>query len=500
MRISTKWSIAVLTFLAGLKVFLFSAALPFLAATDEQSHFDNIYRYARGDVPRKLVPISEGCARQMILFGSFEIFLAPPPGPPSWYRTPFWTDNLATSDPAFHQGVMNLTRATNIEAVQPPPYYVLAAAWYRLGVNLGLRGGWLMYWLRFLNVPLFALLVPVAYLLARSCYGNETWIPMGAAVFTAVIPQDIFYSMNNDCLVPLLSGLALWAVVCLTKMARPHWRVCLGAGLLVGVALFNKLSNLPLLLAVGILLVAGLRGTWKGHKNLLPVAGFLVLSVLPMGLWLLWNHHNTGDWTNSTEKVAHLTWTRKPWSEILDHPVFHGRGLGKFYWLTIANFWSGEGVWHRDRISLPWLDAIYVLTTTGCSIAVIVALIKRRLGSAGVYDIAFLTYFVVSLGSLLILSLLWDFGSCFYPSRLEPFFFSGRLILGCLLPLVLVCLRGLELMLRPLCPGQRNVIFGGMVAAILVLQTVPRIEQFRSAFNWYHLKVPQDPAIMKSPF
>jgi hypothetical protein len=47
----------------------------------------------------------------------------------------------------------------NHEASQPPLYYTVAGAWWRLGKLLGLDGGRLLYWLRFLNAPLIAALV-----------------------------------------------------------------------------------------------------------------------------------------------------------------------------------------------------------------------------------------------------------------------------------------------------------------------------------------------------
>lgn len=500
MKIPTKWSIALLTLFAALKVFLFSAASPFFAPTDELSHYDNIYRYAHGDIPQKIVNIRKDSARQIVFFRSLENQSAPPPDNAAWYSMPFWADNVATGYPAFPQNVAAVTIAKNIELVQPPPYYILAGAWYRLGWGLGLRGGWLLYWLRFLDIPLFAGLVPTAYLLGVACYGRESWVPMGAAIFTVTVPQDIFYSLNNDCLPPLASGLALLAVIRLITASRPKLAAHIAAGLLVGLALLTKLSNLPLLLPVAILFAPHARKLGKNRAHVLSMAVFLFLAFLPLGLWMLWNHHNTGDWMNSADKAATLTWTRKSWGQIWDHPIFRGPGVTHFYWLTIANFWCGEGWWHGLRASPAWLDGLFVLLSTGLFVVVSVALVRRKLKDGGLYDFAFLSYVVSSVLSLLILSLLWDFGACFNPSRAEPFFVSGRLILGCLLPFVLVCMRGFEIISSRIGVRQRNLIFGALVAIILVGQTMPRIEQFKSAFNWYHLKVPGDPNILNQPF
>ena len=47
----------------------------------------------------------------------------------------------------------------NHESLQPPLYYALAGLWWRIGKECGLHDGFLLYWIRFLNVFIIAALV-----------------------------------------------------------------------------------------------------------------------------------------------------------------------------------------------------------------------------------------------------------------------------------------------------------------------------------------------------
>jgi hypothetical protein len=50
------------------RVFLFSAAFPFFNNVDEQAHFDTVYKYARGYLPREIAPkFDVGAAEQIAL-------------------------------------------------------------------------------------------------------------------------------------------------------------------------------------------------------------------------------------------------------------------------------------------------------------------------------------------------------------------------------------------------------------------------------------------------
>jgi hypothetical protein len=77
----------------------------------------------------------------------------------------------------------------NYEAVEPPLYYVVAGAWYRLGTALGLSGGRLFYWTRFLNALLEAATVAVAVVAARLAMTEAPALAVGVALFVALVPR-----------------------------------------------------------------------------------------------------------------------------------------------------------------------------------------------------------------------------------------------------------------------------------------------------------------------
>jgi hypothetical protein len=95
---------------------------------------------------------------------------------------------------------------------------------------------------------------------------------------------------------------------------------------------------------------------------------------------------------------------------------------------------------------------------------------------------------VSSILFLFLLSIRFDFGACWYPSRDLPYFVSGRLIIGTLVPfLVLIC-SGWEFLVRRI-PGR--VAYPAGIVAIVALMVISRAEFLvtasRSSFNWFHL-------------
>src|SRR5215510_1369172 len=63
-----------------------------------------------------------------------------------------------------------------------------------------------LYWIRFLNVPLVAMMVWLAYVTARTIAPERMDLRIGVPLLVAFIPQNVFYAMNNDVLSPLGFG------------------------------------------------------------------------------------------------------------------------------------------------------------------------------------------------------------------------------------------------------------------------------------------------------
>ena len=76
---------------------------------------------------------------------------------------------------------------------------------------MGLVGLQSLYWIRFLNVPLIAIVVWMGYLTARMIAPKRVDLRIGVPLLLAFIPQNVFYTINNDVLSPLCFGAVfLW--------------------------------------------------------------------------------------------------------------------------------------------------------------------------------------------------------------------------------------------------------------------------------------------------
>jgi len=86
------------------------------------------------------------------------------------------------------------------------------------------------------------------------------------------------------------------------------------------------------------------------------------------------------------------------------------------------------------------------------------------------------------------ISLPYDFHDCVNPTREHPFFVSGRIIIGILLPFAIIYLSGLEILFRPIRryihPFVALMIFAVFVT---ISEFVIRRDIFHSNFNFFSL-------------
>lgn len=144
------------------------------------------------------------------------------------------------------------------EAHQPPLYYVLASAVFRL------TQGQLLF-LRLFSVALGAIFVVLTYEIARQIYPQRAAVRLAAAAFVAFLPMHVAMaaSVNNDALAEvLLAGILLLSMHYvkgwLLGSDQPGWLQALALGLLLGMALVTKVSAyvaIPVVLAA--LIIAG---------------------------------------------------------------------------------------------------------------------------------------------------------------------------------------------------------------------------------------------------
>jgi hypothetical protein len=95
----------------------------------------------------------------------------------------------------------------------------------------------------------------------------------------------------------------------------------------------------------------------------------------------------------------------------------------------------------------------------------------------------------LSVALLAVLSMRYDFGECFYPSRDHPYFTSGRLIAGAILPFLLLYIDGLRRIFSKLhCASHLLTTVGVIVAAVTICEIILTLPVFASPYNLFHLK------------
>jgi hypothetical protein len=483
----------LLCVLAALRVFLFSAAFPFFNNVDEQFHFDLVHKYARGHLPAGFETLDSGAARDMLLYGSPEYLVPLGSFPGGTAPPPVWTLPFGRIRGAFEARVSRMTRDVNYESTQPPLYYAVAGLWYRLGQLIGLRGGQGLYWIRFMNVIVCALLVWLAHLFARALFPADGFLRLGMPLLVAFFPQDVLYSVNNDVLLPLVGGGAFLALLVLVRGEAKGYAFHALAGVLVAAAVLVKLSSAPLaVIAVATALLITLRAGAGERRGVLTRSAVLLLSAgVPLAAWGARNALVLGDVTGSAAKAKLLGWSLRPLGTIFDHPLFTAGGIATFWQETMTSFWRGEFTWGLERIASGGWDLFFGLSSLVLPAAAVAALVirRRRLPrDEQVVQWLGLAMFLLSLLFLAGLSVVYDFDGCFYPSRDHPFLTSGRLALAALLPFMALYLTGLEVLL----PGRRTATLRWvLLISVVALMSASEIglshAALHSAYNWFHL-------------
>ncbi|MFZ0827224.1 MAG: DUF2142 domain-containing protein [Verrucomicrobiia bacterium] len=481
----------LLCLLAAVHVFVFSAAFPFFNNVDEQIHFDLAVKYSQGHLPRSLEPVSAEAVPYAVLYGSPEFVGIPANFADGRFPPPPWRQPVDGVRRTLAARTQAWDKVLNYEASQPPLYYSLAGAWWRMGKMLGFHDGPLLYWLRFLDIFLVGALVWLGYTAAQLIFPERQFLRLGVPALLAFMPQTAFYSIQNDLLSPLCFGSAF---ICLVKWLRtevPDVRLGIATGLALAATFLTKISNLPLLAVSGVVLLLKIRnlaeaGKWRASS---PALTALALCAgLPMMAWLAWCKHAFGDFSGTAAKIQFLGWTQKPFGEWWHHPIFTPHGLWTFLSELLASFWQGEFLWHRQPLASPVVDLIYAILSIGLVGAAVIALVGRSGTAAQRQALWFgLGCFLAAVVFLGFLSILYDFHDCFYPSTAHPYFKSGRLMLGALIPFLLLLVFGLDRALGRRGKPAKFLALAGMILFMLVSEIAIDWAIFPDAYNWFHL-------------
>ena len=481
----------ILCTLAALRVFVFSAAFPFFSNVDEQSHFDLLHKYSRGHIPGGLEHWDADAARLILLYGSPEYFETPDRSPGGAFAGPRQPES-AEDRAAFEREVATVVASDNHESTQPPVYYLVAGAWYRTLTWLGLRGIQALYGTRFLNVFVFGAVTWLAYVFTRAFFPENAFVRLGVPLLVAFFPQDVFYAINNDVLLPLLTGAAFLGLVGIARGSRTGLAVHIATGLAVAGAFLVKFSSVALLPVAGAMVVAGaLRRPRSDCRQALTRAGVLVMAAfVPIGAWCARSYLLMGDATASAGKIQFLGWTRKPVAALLDHPIFTPSGILTFWRGTLATFWRGELVWGLRPIASPGWDAFFAASSFVLIVVAVTApaYVRKPAGGSDRFVLwSCLALFSLSIGFLAAISVAYDFGACFYPSRAVPFLTSGRLACGALIPFAVLYVSGLDALLPRSLPAPLR---WAVLIVPVILMTISEILMnrvaFHSPYNWFH--------------
>lgn len=483
--------IAFLCVAAAVRVFIFSAAFPFFSNIDEDLHFDLITQYSHGHLPRGFDPLKEETLNWIVPYASPEFLFTADQFPGAKFPAPLWKQSGPSVEPEIAATRAAWSSEINFESSQPPIYYALASVWWWIGKHLGLTGLQSLYWIRFLNGFLIGLVVLLGYLIARIVAPERVEMRFGVPVLLAIIPQNVFYALNNDVLSPLCFGGLFLCVLQWLRTDRPTLLLGTLTGLAIAATYLTKLSNLPLI-AVGLVaIIAKLRpANREKSKTALAVFGVLILCAsIPIGSWIVWTKYQFGDLTGSAAKITLLGWTKKPFSDWWQHPIFTLQGIWVFWRDLISSFWRGEAKWYGQPLSCPVADGFYTISSLVLLVAALLGL--RREAGLSMFQrqaigIAVLV-FIASVGFLALLSIQFDFGSCINPSGAHPYFTSGRLISGAMIPFALFCVYGIEWLFRRFHPALPLVVVAIISVFIVASEIAVNRVVFTSEHNLFQL-------------
>jgi hypothetical protein len=483
--------ILCLCLVGAVRIFVFSAAFPVFNNVDEQYHLDLVHKYARGHIPRAGAEDFDYDALKLIALYNSPEYLSE--SKDAAVPAPNWTIPNIQNSSELNDYLTSLTkRVKNIQAGSFPVYYAIAGLWYDAGKLLGLAGGQLLYWLRFLNIPFFVLLVWISYVISRDLYAQGDPARIALPLIVTFFPQDAFYSISNDALSPLLFAAAFYMLIQIYRRDESYM-YHLFAGIIAAAVFLTKISNIAIAVLVVIVALFRLRKSYskKNVRQYLPK--LLVLSagaIIPVLLWLARNYFVMGDTLGASQKAASLGWTVKPVNQILNHPMFTAQGITYFLTELTARFWRGEFTWHLKPIASGQMDSFYIISTAVfIVISGAVFLVKNKTDEKDRFEIgASFLVLLVSVLFLAFLSIRFDFGRCFYPSRQNPYITSGRLIDGMLIPFLVIYVDGLRRILSFFRSRALIIVVTVIVIAITWSEISISMDAFKSPYNWFHLQ------------
>jgi len=478
-----------LSVFAALRILFFAAVFPLFNNVDEKLHFLTIRMYAGGHLPGRELPHIDGeFVRSFLPYWSPEYdhtedFLNRNIGAPLYRLSP--ADQASALSTGYYAWKLQaVPRRLNFEAEGAPLYYVVAAGWYDLGTALGVRDWRLGYWLRLLNPISYGLLVWLSYRFVLRVYPDRAFLCLAVPGLIAVFPQDVFFGMNRDIFPPAMWAAALLCMVDAVERDTAKISTLLLASLLVGLTFLLEVSNCVLYAAIAVTFWIWLRhSVMRVRDKLLVTIAATTTACLPPVLWMWRNHRVYGDLTGSKAKIANFGWTVKPVTEMLHHPILTWHGASYFLVKLTRSIWHGDYDWHAAAMRSATMDWFYVLSSAVMILLFVIDYARRRRALSGLQKWVSPLALLLVIGSVLFLagiSMVFDYHHHGYPSQLHPFFVSGRIISGALLPFILVYATGLEWIANHVRKWFPPMV---VLAALMLLITASEIRVRRPAFT-----------------
>jgi hypothetical protein len=339
-----------------------------------------------------------------------------------------------------------------------------------------------------------ATLVWLGYLAARLVFPENKFVRLGVPALIAFMPQTAFYSIQNDVLLPLTFGAAFILLMKFSRAEVPGVKLGMLTGLALAAAFLTKASSLPLL-AVSALFVLWkmfrLARAGKSRAAWPALASLALCASTPMAGWLIWCQHNFGDLTGTAAKIQFLGWTHQPFAEWRHHPIFTPQGFWTFASGLLSTFWQGEFTWHRRPLALPAAAFVYIVSTIVFVGAVLLNLLRKSGTPTGPQrDSLYFSFAccIAAVAFLGFLSVIYNFHDCVYPSRAHPYFTSGRLMIGALIPFMLLYVSGIDRVLhRVKNHWLRPLVLVALILFMLISETTVDWAIFPDPYNWFHL-------------
>jgi hypothetical protein len=156
----------------------------------------------------------------------------------------------------------------------------------------------------------------------------------------------------------------------------------------------------------------------------------------------------------------------------------------------LGTFWQGELTWHHQSLALPGIGFVYATLSLALLVPACLLLLPQASNKATLPNWALglgMVCFIAELGFFALLSIVYDFHECPYPSRSFPYFISGRLLLGALIPFLLIFAYGLDRALMRLGAKNKFLILFTWIGTMLAVEVATDWPALFNPYNWFHL-------------